>query len=170
MKFSLMQTKKITFICLILSTNLLSSQFEQNGVKDGNILLSLNLVSTQNDKDAEDTYNINTKVGYLFSDNLEIYLGLNINTNYTDTQFVLSPGVNYYFYKRPILTPYIGFQYYYQNTTNEYIKSQEGNTYYLGTHVFLNENVALTPEFGVNYLEFKEQKNTYFTTSLSYFF
>ena len=161
---------KIALFVILLNVHLSAVTFEQNGVKDGNILLSLNLVSTQNDKDADDTYIINTKVGYFFSDNLEIYLGVNTNTNYTDTRFVLSPGVSYYFYKTPILTPYIGFQYYYQNTTNEYIKAQEGNTYYLGTHVFLNENVALTPEFGVNYLEFKEQKNTYFTTSLSYFF
>ena len=153
---------RVASFLILLNMHLFATTFEQNGVKDGNILLSLNLISTQNDKDAEDKYIINTKVGYFFSDDLEIYLGVNTNSTYKHTQFVLSPGINYYFYNTLVLTPYIGFQYYYQNTTNEFIESQEGNTYYLGTHVFLNENVALTPEFGVNYLDFKEQEKYLF--------
>ncbi len=161
---------RVALLLILLNVHLFAVTFEQNGVKDGNVKFSFNLISTQNNKDDENTNIINTKIGYFFSDNLEIYLGADIDTIYNDTRFTLSPGVSYYFYKTPILTPYIGLQYYYKNTTNEYLKAQEGNTYYLGTHVFLNENVALTPEFGVNYLDFKEQQNTYFTTSLSYFF
>lgn len=161
---------RVALLLILLNVHLFAVTFEQNGVKDGNVKFSLNLISTQNNKDDENTNIINTKIGYFFSDSLEIYLGVDIDTIYNDTRFTLSPGVSYCFYKTPILTPYIGLQYYYKNTTNEYLKAQEGNTYYLGTHVFLNENVALTPEFGVNYLDFKEQQNTYFTTSLSYFF
>ena len=162
--------KKITFMCFILSSNLFSAQFEQNGVKDGNIKLSFGLYSTHNDKEKANTYTLDTQVGYFLNDSLELYLGLKTDTANDETMFVLSPGVNYYFYSTPIVTPYIGFQYYYQNTTNEFIEALEGNTLYIGTHVFLNENVAVTPEFGINYMNFTEQQNTYFNTYLSYFF
>ena len=161
---------KIGMIWLLFNSYAFSERFEQNGVKDGNIRLSLGFYSEQNDKDKPDTYNLETQVGYFVNDNIEAYFGINTATKNKDTTFVLSPGINYYFYKTPIFTPYIGFQYYYQNTTNEYVEAQEGNTFYLGTHIFLNENVALSPEFGVNYIDFKEKKNTYFNTFLSYFF
>jgi hypothetical protein len=162
--------KKIAFPLFLLTTHSFAVQFEQNGVKDGNIKLSLGLYSTHNDKENADNYTLDTQVGYFVNDSLELYLGLKTDTANDDTMFVLSPGINYYFYKTPTVTPYIGFQYYYQNTTNEFIEALEGNTLYIGTHVFLNENVAVTPEFGINYMDFTEQQNTYFNTFLSYFF
>ena len=160
----------INFYLILLNVHLYSVPYEQNGVKDGNIRLSVGFYSEHNDKDKDDSYTLDTQVGYFVNDNLELYLGLNTDTTNNNTKFVLSPGVNYYFYKTPITTPYVGIQYYYQNTTNEFIEAIEGNTLYIGTHIFLNENVAITPEFGVNYIDFKEQQNTYFNTFLSYFF
>jgi hypothetical protein len=141
-----------------------------NGVKNGNIRLSVGFASEHNDDREEDNYNLDTQIGYFINQNLELYFGLNTKTSENDTTFVLSPGINYYFYQTPIFTPYVGVQYYYQNTTNEFIEAQEGNTFYGGTHIFLSEDVALSPEFGVNYVDFSERKNTYFNTSLSYFF
>jgi len=159
------------FILLILLTiPSFSKNIEENGVKNGNIQLSAGLFTEQGKKDSANTINLDIKSGYFLSNNIEIILGLKTITKNKETTFTLSPGFNYYFYQTPIFTPYIGFQYYYQNTTNEYISSKEGDSFYMGTHLFLSEDIALTPEFGVNYLDFKEKQNTYFNTSLSYFF
>ena len=163
------KTKSIPLL-LLFSFSTLVQAFENNGVKDGNIRLSMGFFSEYNDDEHDDSYNLDTQIGYFINKDFEIYFGINVGTQVKHTKFVLSPGVNYYFYQTPILTPYVGVQYYYQNTTNEFIKAQEGSTLYIGTHLFLNENVAVTPEFGVNYIDFTEQKNTYFNTSLSYFF
>jgi len=157
-------------LLLLFSFPVLTQAFENNGVKEGNMRLSMGFFSEYNDDEHDDSYNLDTKIGYFINKDSEIYFGINIITELKDTKFVLSPGINYYFYQTPLLTPYIGIQYYYQNTTNKYIKAKEGSTLYIGTHFFLNENVALTPEFGINYVHFPKQKNTYFNTSLSYFF
>jgi len=155
---------------LLFSFSTLVQAFENNGVKDGNIRFSMGFFSEYNNKESDDNYNLDTQIGYFINNDFEIYFGVNVATQLKDTKFVLSPGINYYFYQSPLLTPYIGMQYYYQNTTNAFIKAQEGSTIYIGTHFFLNENVAVTPEFGINYINFTEQKNRYFNTSLSYFF
>jgi hypothetical protein len=161
---------KTIHLFLLFSFSSLAQAFENNGVKDGNIRFSMGFFSEYNDEKNHDSYDLDTQMGYFINNNFEIYFGINVGTQVKHTKFVLSPGINYYFYQTPVLTPYIGIQYYYQNTTNEFIKAQEGNTLYIGTHFFLNENVAVTPEFGINYMNFTEQKNTYFNTSLSYFF
>jgi len=170
MKMVYKSFNKLGIILVLLTVYSQSATFEQNGVKDGNIRVSLGFYSEHNDDDKGDSYDLETQIGYFLNDDVEIYLGVSTFTNYEDTTFILSPGFNYYFYKTPILTPYVGAQYYYQNTTNEFIESKEGSTFYIGTHFFVNENVAFTPEFGVNYIDLKERKNTYFNTFLSYFF
>ena len=143
--------------------------FEQNGVKDGNTRVSASLYSNQN-RDEYDTINFNAQLGYFATNRIEVLIGVDTITQQDNTYFTLSPGVNYYFYNTPIVTSYIGTQYYYWNTTNEYIKEKDGMTFYVGTHIFLSENVAVTPEFGSIYLDFDNNKGTYFNTFLSYFF
>ena len=159
-------------ITLVLLTSFGFAQtFEQNGVKDGNIKLSASLYSQQpTDNDDDDTINFNSQVGYFLNDNIEILLGLNTEVKQKEIYYTLSPGVNYYFYKTLIFTPYVGAQLYYQNTSFEYIKEKIGSTLYVGTHVFITENIAITPEFGTNFIDFKSNKSTYFNTFLTYFF
>ena len=155
---------------LVLLTSFGFAQtFEQNGVKDGNIKLSASLY-TQQPTDGDDNVNFNGQVGYFLNDNIEVLLGLNAETRQEEIYYTLSPGVNYYFYKTPIFTPYIGGQFYYWNTSFEYIKEEKGSTLYLGTHAFISENIAISPEFGTNFVDFESNQGTYFNTFLTYFF
>ena len=160
---------KIFFMLFLINSFGYSTSFEQNGVKEGNVKFSAGLYSTQS-SDEFDTFGFNTQLGYLLSDKVEILLGLDVDTQRNELYYTLSPGISYYFYKTPITTSYVGLKLYYWNTSNEYIQEQKGNTFYLGTDFFISENVAITPEAGVNYLDFKSKKNTYFNTFLTYFF
>jgi hypothetical protein len=162
--------KKMGRAILILSISTLNLYpFEQNGVKDGNIKISASLYSNQ-EEDKYDTMNFNSQVGYFYNSSVEFLVGLQIDIQQNELYYTLSPGINYYFYKTPIITPYIGGQIFYKNTSNEYIREKKGNTFYLGTHLFVSEDIAVTPEFGVRYLEFETKKGTYFNTFLTYFF
>ncbi len=160
---------KIYFMVFLMSILGWGASFEQNGVKEGNVKFSASLYSTQS-SDKSDTFGFNTQLGYLLSDRVEILLGLNIDTQREEIYYTLSPGISYYFYKTPITTSYIGLKLYYWNSSNEYIKEEKGNTFYLGTDFFISENVAITPEIGINYLDFNSEKGTYFNTFLTYFF
>ncbi|HHB93631.1 MAG TPA: hypothetical protein ENK88_00605 [Campylobacterales bacterium] len=159
----------ISYLSLLAIITNYTNAFEQNGVKDGNTRVSVSLYSNQN-KDEYNTINFNAQLAYFATNKIETLVGIDTITQQDNTYFTISPGVNYYFYNRPIITSYIGTQYYYLNSTNEYIKSKDGIKFYVGTHIFLSENVAVTPEFGSIYLNFDKNKGTYFNTFLSYFF
>ena len=162
--------KKISKIFLILSITVLSSNaFEQNGVKDGNVKVSASLYSNQ-EKDKYDTMNFNAQLGYFYNNSIEIILGFKVDIQQKEFYYTLLPGINYYFFKTPIITPYIGGQIYYWNTSNEYIREKTGNRFYIGSHFFITEDIAVTPEFGTIYEDFKTEKGTYFNTFLTYFF
>lgn len=160
---------KIVMISALLSTLSFGASFEQNGVQEGNVKFSAALYSTQSD-DEFNTFGLNTQLGYFFTDRLEVLLGLDIDTQRDEVYYTIAPGVSYYFYKTAITTSYLGAKLYYWNTSNEYIMEEKGNTFYLGTDFFISENVAITPEVGVNFLDFETKKGTYFNTFLTYFF
>jgi len=161
--------KVINYLALLAIIASYGNAFEQNGVKNGNTRVSASLYSSQ-DIDEYNTINFNAQLGYFATNKIEALIGLDTITQQNNTYFTISPGLNYYFYNRPIITSYIGTQYYYWNTTNEYIREKDGIKFYVGTHIFLSENVAVTPEFGSIYLDFDKNKGTYFNTFLSYFF
>ena len=160
---------QIFFIFTFLTSIGLSASFEQNGVNEGNVKLSAALYSTQS-SDEFDTFGLTTQLGYFLTDRIEILIGLDIDVERDEIYYTLAPGISYYFYKTLITSSYIGAKVYYWNTSNEYIEEEKGNTFYLGTDLFISENVAITPEIGVNYLDFKTKKGTYFNTYLTYFF
>jgi len=161
---------KVTLILPLLTSFGLSQSFEQAGVKEGNVKVSASLY-TQQPKDEDNNINFNAQIGYFFTDKIETIIGIEtISRNSDEFDYTLSPGLNYYFYKTPLVTPFIGAKFYYWNSSFEYIKEERGVTLYIGTHLFLNENVAVTPEFGVNYIDFESNKGTYFNTFLTYFF
>ena len=160
---------KVAIVSTLISTFAFGASFEQNGVADGNVKFSAALYSTQN-SDEYDTLGFNTQLGYFFTDRLEVLLGLDIDTQRNEIYYTLAPGVSYYFYKTAITTSYLGAKLYYWNTSNEYVMEEKGNTFYLGTDFFISENVAITPEVGINFLDFDEKKGTYFNTFLTYFF
>jgi len=143
--------------------------FEQNGVKDGNMKISISLISEQDDN-KYNTMDFYSQFGYFYKDNIEFIFGLQLEVFREELYFTLSPGFNYYFYNMPIFTPYIGGQFFYKNTTYEYIREKKGDKFYMGGHLFISENIALTPEFGITYYDFDEKKGTYFNTLLTYFF
>ncbi len=161
---------KVLQITLLLSIVVFNSEaFEQNGVKAGNIKISASLYSNQ-DKDKYNTMDFNSQLGYFYNSNIEFLVGLQIETQQGEIYYTLSPGLNFYFFKTPIVTPYVGGQVFYKNTSNEYIREKKGDAIYIGTHLFISENIAISPEFGARYLEFETEKGTYFNTFLTYFF
>jgi hypothetical protein len=160
---------QIFFIFTFLTSIGSSASFEQNGVNEGNVKLSAALYSTQS-SDEFDTFGLTTQLGYFFTDRIEVLIGLDIDVERDEIYYTLAPGISYYFYKTLITSSYIGAKLYYWNTSNEYIEEKKGNTFYLGTDLFISENVAITPEIGINYLDFKTKKGTYFNTYLTYFF
>jgi len=160
---------KILSIFLLLNSFLSSKNVEKNGVKDGNMKISATLYSNQ-EREGYDTVNLNAQLGYFYNEEIELLIGFQIDVQQNELYYTLSPGVNYYFYNQPRITPYIGGQFFYKNTSNEYVKEKKGHTFYLGTHLFVSENVAITPETGIRYFNFHTQKGTYINTFLSYFF
>ena len=154
-------------ILYLLTLNL--SAFEQNGVKSGNMKISATLSSNQ-DNDDYNTADFYSQIGYFYNKNIEVLIGLQLEEKQKEIYYTPSIGANYYFYNSPIITPYIGGQIFYKNTTNEYIREKKGDKFYIGTHLFISEDVAITPEYGVIYLDFNTEKGTYFNTFLTYFF
>jgi hypothetical protein len=162
---------KIILMLPLLTSLGLSQSFEQDGVKEGNIKISASLYTQQPRGDEENHINFNSQIGYFINSNIETIIGLEtVSRKDNEFDYTLSPGINYYFYKTPLVTPYIGAKFYYWNSSFEYIREERGATLYIGTHLFLNENIAVTPEFGVNYIDFESNKGTYFNTFLTYFF
>ncbi len=170
MKFLKKIVKSFILVGLIV---LNSNAFEQNGVKDGNIKISGSLVSTQ-PKSGLNKMDLYFEVGDFYNDNIEVLIGLQLEVQEMQKNnelfYTLSPGVNYYFYKTPLITPYIGGQFFYKNTSYEYVRETKGSKFYIGTHVFITENIAMTPEFGTIYKDFDIEKGTYFNTFFTYFF
>jgi len=162
---------KSALLLSLLSFSSSAQTFEQNGVKDGNIRLSVSLY-TEQPEDEPNSANFDALVGYFVSSDIEtmISVGLEKMKGADEFYYRLTPGVNYYFYKAPIFTPYIGARLYYWNSSYEYIKEKKGSSLCIGSHLFVNENVAITPEFGVDFIDFDTNDGTYFSTSLTYFF
>jgi hypothetical protein len=100
--------------------------------------------------------------------------------------YQIAIGLNYYFLKTVTLTPYIGIQYYHTDSTRDSYKYQKNGDYYmgghkvdytsdgdrcyLGLHKFFSENLAVTPEAGMRFVDFTDYMNTYFNIYLTYFF
>lgn len=161
---------RLVISLLLLTSSALSESFEQDGVKEGNIKISASLY-TQQPNEGDDSVNLNAQVGYFMNGNIETLIGLDIRTRKDDEfDYTISPGVNYYFYKTPFITPFIGSRFYYWNTSFEYQKEEKGVSFYIGTHLFLSENIAISPEFGIDFINFESKKGTYFDTYLTYFF
>ena len=143
--------------------------FEENGVKSGNMKLSTTLSSNQ-DNNEYNTAIFYSQIGYFYNKNIEFLVGLELEEKQKELYYTPSIGVDYYFYNTPIITPYIGGQIFYKNTTNEYIREKKGHKFYIGTDIFISENIAITPEYGIMYIDFNIEQGTYFNALLSYFF
>jgi hypothetical protein len=162
---------KLTILLPLFTSFALSQSFEQNGVKDGNVRLSMSLYSEQ-PQDESNSADFDIQSGYFINDNIEILfrLGLEKMRGADEFYYRLTPGLNYYFYNTPIFTPYVGARVYYWNSSYEYIQEKKGSSLSIGSHFFVNENVAISPELGIDFIDFESKDATYFSTSLSYFF
>ena len=167
---------------LLLGTVASAGTFEQNGVKEGNNKVSVNIQSFIISDDKADTINLNAQFGHFFTNDIEVIFdiyargangkGTNSsgNKNKPYSVYWLSPGINYYFLKNPTLTPYIGTQVFFYNLSGDNVDPTYGNRFYLGANKFLNENTAITPEIGSEFFEGDTYLHSYLKVYLSYFF
>jgi len=162
---------------LILTTLSTAGTFEQNGVKEGNNRVSgsatLNFLDSGNKK-----LLFIGQFGHFLTNNIEITTTLMTNTISDDTNsslgtytdYLIGVGANYYFAKTPTLTPYIGSQYYYGNSTRDGDFTANRANIHIGAHQFLSENFAITPEAGSSFYDFKDYYQSYLNVYLTYFF
>ena len=160
--------KNVLASILVLSTLATAGTFEQNGVKEGNNKISVGLYGIMPDK-GDESITLYGQAGHFFTDNLEGLLDIYTVTSNGDTAYYLAPGVNFYFAKTPVLTPYVGTQVYHFGSTGSDVSSYGGRAY-AGANYFLSENAAITPEAGAEFFELNEYLQSYVKVYLSYFF
>ena len=156
---------------VLLSTMATAVSFEQNGVKEGNDRLSVTLLSTVPDE-GDERITIQAQYGRFITDNIEILLEGSTYIFGTDTSLTtVGLGANYYFAKTPVLTPYAGFQgYVYHVDSNNVTDDITGGDIHVGVHYFLNENAAITPVAGSQFIDFTDYTQSYLNIYLTYFF
>jgi len=155
----------VTVLASLTSAN----TFEQNGVKEGNNKISIGLYTTVPDV-GDTSMTLYGGIGHFFTDDVEVVLDTLINVRNSETLYYLKPGVNYYFMKTPTLTPYVGTNVYYFDSTEDNSDSSYGNNYHIGGHQFFSENASITAEIGMDYFEFTEYMQSYSNIYLTYFF
>jgi len=162
-------TKTLSSLLFITAISTTATAFEQNGVKEGNNRVSASVRFASPDEGDESLTFIG-QYGKFVTDDIELMVDIFSFTN-ADTNYLLGLGANYYFMKNPTLTPYVGGQYFYSDSTQtgaDY--SANGSRFYLGTHKFLTENFAVTPEAGARFFDFTEYSESYLNVYLTYFF
>jgi len=167
-----MRLKEIILIILI-ADSIYGAIIEQNGVKSGNSRLSIGIYGEKhysNDKSGLDI-KFDGTYGKFISDSNEILLKIRDNTDLTYHSYKIDTGYSYYFFKRPIFTPYIGIELGISGNTRvdpNKVMNEEG--VYIGVHNFLTENIALTPEVGLEFTNFSKTTESYLNIYLTYFF
>ena len=154
---------------LLLGTVASAGTFEQNGVKEGNNKVSIGLYGTYPDE-GDTAMTLYGGIGHFLTDDLELAFNTLVTARSGDTFYYLKPGANYYFLKTPTLTPYVGGNIYYFDSTADNVDSDYGINYHVGAHKFFTENAALTAEVGVDYFEFDTYLQSYSNLYLTYFF
>ena len=167
-----MKNNIITLFALF-STFLYSNTFEQNGVVQGNSRLSIGFYGEKEYKDnkSELSIKIEGNYGRFISNNSEILLKVRDTTNLDYHNYKLDIAYSFYFLKQPTLTPYIGTELGISGNTEineDRVLNEQG--LYFGFHKFFTEHIALTPEVGIEFTNFNEMSENYFSLYLSYFF
>jgi hypothetical protein len=165
--------KNIMIIITLISTTLYPNSFEQNGVKEGNSRLSIGIYGEKEYKDNESELNIKLEGSYgkFITDNSEILLKVRDTTDLNYHKYKIDTAYSFYFSKHPIFTPYIGVELGISGdtqTSNDKIFNEQG--LFIGFHQFFTENISLTPEVGIEFTNFNEMTENYFSLYLSYFF
>ena len=163
-----------TALLLTATTTLInagSPTFEQNGVKEGNDRLSLTLLTSIPDE-GDEMITLQAQYGRFLSNDIELLAeGSTYIFGSDSTLYTIGAGANYYFAKTPLLTPYVGGQfYYYVMDVAGTSDSLSGGDIHLGTHYFLNENAAITPVAGAQFIDFTDYTQSYLNIYLTYFF
>jgi len=167
---------------LIFSALSTADTFEQNGVKEGNNRISINLTSAlHNDSGADASGYVYGQYGKFLTNDIEVFFDTFLSKgtlkgtdgiDKSSVTYMLGAGANYYFLKSPTLTPYVGTQIFYSDAITD-AKGEfdiKGSKHYLAAHKFLNENTSITVETGIRIYDFKDYKQTYWDIYLSYFF
>jgi hypothetical protein len=168
-----MQIEKILFIIILILTTLSSTIIEENGIKEGNSRLSVGLYGEKHYATSSSELDIkfDGSYGRFLSDNSEVLLKIRDTTDLTYHAYKIDIGYSYYLFKQPTLTPYVGLEVGISGDTqidSTKIINEEG--LYIGFHKFFTENIALTPEVGIEFTDLTEISENYFNIYLTYFF
>lgn len=160
-----------TLLLLAASSSILSAAptFEQTGVKEGNNRVSLGIYTTVPDG-GDASVSLYGEFGHFLTDDIELSFAGIINRSSGETFYNLKPGAKYYFLKTPTLTPYVGTNVYYFDSTQDNADATFGNNYHVGAHKFFTENVAVTGEAGLDFFEFTDYLQSYTNIYFTYFF
>ena len=157
---------------MLIINGLSATTFEQNGVKEGNSRLSIGLYGEKHYTDsAELDIQLDASYGRFLTDNSEVLLKIRDTTDFKYHTYKIDMGYSYYLFKQPTLTPYIGVELGIAGDTgrdSNKIVNEEG--FYVGLHKFFTENIALSPELGIEFTDFNSVTESYFNIYLTYFF
>jgi len=164
---------KIILLLILIESWIYAINFEENGVKEGNSRLSIGIYGEKHY--TKDKTNLEIKFNGIFGNfitqNSEIIFKFRDKTDLEYHTYQLDSGYSHYFLKQPTFTPYIGIELGISGNTRintDKVIDEEG--FYLGVHKFFSENIALTPEIGVEFTKFNRVMETYLDIYLTYFF
>ena len=165
-------TTKIIIISTLFLNILYSSSFEQNGVKEGNSRVSIGLYGEKHysqDKTGLDI-KFDGSYGRFISNSSEVLLKIKDSTDLKEHLYKIDAGYSFYFFKHLLFAPYIGLELGISGNTRLSSKTTNEEGLYMGVHSFLTENIAITPEVGMEYSDFKTPSESYLNIYLTYFF
>jgi hypothetical protein len=168
----MVMTRYLTILLFLLNISY-SYTIEQNGVKEGNSRLSIGIYGEKHYSQDKSGLDIKFDGGYgrFISDKSEVLLKIRDNTDLEYHIYKIDFGYSYYFLKKPIFAPYIGFELGVSGNTRvdkNRVTNEQG--LYIGAHNFLTPNIALTPELGVEFTNFNTTTESYLNIYLTYFF
>jgi len=163
---------KIVVISVLFLNILYSSSFEQNGVKEGNSRVSIGIYGERHysqDKSGLDI-KFDGSYGRFISNSSEVLLKIKDSTDLKEHLYKIDAGYSFYFFKHLLFAPYIGLELGISGNTRLSSKTTNEEGIYIGVHNFLTESIALTPEIGMEYSDFKTPSESYLNIYLTYFF
>ena len=164
-----MKTKII--LILFLSNILYPYTIEQNGVKEGKSRLSIGLYGEEHYTKSKSSLDIkfDGTYGRFISDSSEILLKVRDATDLDYHLYKIDAGYSYYFLKKLVFAPYVGFELGISGDT-KVKKTENEQGLYIGVHNFLTEDISVTPEIGIEFTDFNTKTESYLNIYLTYFF
>ncbi len=161
---------RLIVILMFVIITCFANTFEKNGIKKGNSRISIGLLQEKNIiQSKESIIKLDFTYGKFLTDKNEISLQIHDSTDFRNHSYKIDVSYNYYFFKNPTFTPYVGFE---TGVTGDTFNDKLNNEYgiSIGVHKFFTENLAVTIETGIDFIDIKSLSEQYTNINLTYFF